>query len=109
MREPLDRILRDVTLVTLALALGWTLVLAAQGVADTVSTLLTHYQHSDLLDIQGSRPLTWVIGGRILTFNSLVTGLVAFAVVLAVALLIRKRTPPEAGVSPEVRRVVEPS
>jgi hypothetical protein len=93
MRELLDRILRDVTLVTLALALalGWTLVLAAQGVADTVSTLLTHYQHSDLLDLQ-SRPLTWVVGGRLLTFYSLLTGLIAFAVVLIVALLLRKRT-----------------
>jgi hypothetical protein len=98
MRELLDRILRDVTLVTLALALalGWTLVLAAQGVADTVSTLLTHYQHSDLLDIQSSRPLTWVVGGRILTFNSLLTGLIAFAIVLIVALLLRKRTAPSA-------------
>jgi hypothetical protein len=101
----LDRILRDVTLVTLALALalGWTLVLAAQGVADTVSTLLTHYQHSDLLDIQSSRPLTWVVGGRILTFNSLLTGLIAFAVVLLVALLWRKRTPPPSALAREER------
>jgi hypothetical protein len=92
MRELLDRILRDATLVTLALALalGWTLVLTAQGVADTVSTLLTHYQQSDLLDV-GSRPLTWVVGGRLLTLYNLLTGLIAFAVVLIVALLLRKR------------------
>jgi hypothetical protein len=90
MRELLDRILRDATLVTLALALalGWTLVLTAQGIADTVSTLLNHYQQSDLLD---PRPLTWIVGGRLLTFYSLVTGLIAFAVVLIVALLVRKR------------------
>jgi hypothetical protein len=45
MREMLDRLLRDATLVTLALALalGWTLVLAAQGAAETISELLTHH------------------------------------------------------------------
>lgn len=97
MRELLDRIFRDVTLVTLALALalGWTLVLAAQGVAATVTTLLTHYQPSDLSDVS-SQPLTWVVGGRLLTLYSLLTGLIAFAVVLIVALLLRKRTLREA-------------
>jgi hypothetical protein len=94
MHELLDRLLRDATLVTLALALalGWTLVLVAQGVSETVSSLLTHYPESELLDLQGGRPLTWAVGGRIFTINSLVTGLVAFAVVVAVALLVRRRT-----------------
>ena len=89
----LDRLLRDATLVTLALALalGWTLVLAAQGAAETISELLTHHPKSDLIDVQGTRPLTWGVDGRYLTIYSLVSGLVAFALVLAVALLVRKR------------------
>src|SRR6059058_455588 len=86
MREAIERFLRDATLVTLvlAIALGWTLVLLAQGVAETVTTLLTHYPDSDLLDLSGGRHLTWSVGNRLLTLGSLVSGLVAFAVVVAV-------------------------
>ena len=93
MRETVDRLLRDATLVTfaLALALGWTLVLLAQGVAETVTTLLTHYPDSDLIDLSGGRPLTWAVGGRILTLNSLASGLVAFAAVVTVAVVIERR------------------
>ena len=94
MRETVERLLRDATLVTLALALalGWTLVLVGQGLAETVTTLLTHYPQSDLLDLNGERPLTWAVGGRILSLSSLVSGLIAFALVFAVAVAIDRRT-----------------
>jgi hypothetical protein len=60
--------------------------LVAQGTGETISDLLTHYHKSDLLDI-GGRLLTWAVGGRYLTINSLVSGFVEVAFVLAVALL----------------------
>ena len=90
MRETIDRLLRDVTLTSLAvaIALGWSLFQVAQGVSDLVTNLVTHRSASDLLDLSSFRPLTWVVGGRILSLYSLVSGLVDFAVVLAVALLV---------------------
>jgi ABC-type arginine transport system permease subunit len=92
MRETVERLLRDATLVTLALglALGWTLVLVGRGLAETVTTLLTHYPQSDLHDL--GQPLTWAVGSRILTLSSLVSGLIAFAVVFAVAVAVDRRT-----------------
>ena len=99
MRESIDRLLRDVTLLALALAiaLGWSLVRVAQGVADLVATLLEHRSSSQLPDLQDAEPLTWVVSGRVLSLYSLVTGLVEFAVVLAVALLVLKRFGPDAA------------
>jgi hypothetical protein len=90
MRETIDRLLRDVTLTSLALAiaLGWSLVRVAQGVSDTVTNLLTHRSSSDLLDLTGGQPLTWVVGHRVLSLYSLVSGVVELAVVFAVALLV---------------------
>jgi ABC-type arginine transport system permease subunit len=94
MRQSIERLLRDATLVTLALALalGWTLVLFAQGVSETITTLFTHYSDSDLLDLSGGRPLTWAVGDRVLTLNALVSGLIALGVVVAVAMLIDRRS-----------------
>lgn len=96
MRETVERLLRDATLVTLALALalGWTLVLVGQGLAETVTTLLTHYPQSEVLDLDGGRPLTWAVGNRILALNSLVSGLIALGLVFAVAVAVDRRTRP---------------
>jgi phosphotransferase system glucose/maltose/N-acetylglucosamine-specific IIC component len=93
MQEAIERLVRDVTLVTLALAiaLGWSLFHVAQGFAVAITSLLTHPSSSDLLDLQSSEPLTWAVGGRILNLFSLVTGLIELAVVLAVALLVLRR------------------
>ena len=94
MRETIERLVRDVTLVTLALAigLGWSLFQVAQGVADFVTNLLRHVPSEDVrLGITSAQPLTWVVGDRILTLYSLLTGLIEFAVVLAVALLVLRR------------------
>jgi hypothetical protein len=77
--------------LALAIALGWSLVRVVEGVADLVATLLEHRSSSDLLELQDAQPLTWVLGDRILSLYSLVSGLVEFAVVLAVALVVLKR------------------
>jgi len=94
MRETVERLLRDATLVTLALALalGWTLVLVGQGLAETVTTLLTHYPPGDLHGLPEGRPLTWIVGSRILTVSSLVSGLIAFGLAFAVAIAVDRRT-----------------
>lgn len=98
MRESLDRLLRDLTLVTLALAiaLGWALFQVAEGVAQLVSGLL--YEAPGIGGDLGLVPyglytgvLTWEVGGRLLTFGQLVVGLVELAFVLAVAALVYRR------------------
>ena len=94
MQEAIERLLREVTLVTLALAiaLGWSLYRVAQGVGYLVDNVLTHAPSgSDLIDLQDSQPLTWVVGGRILNLYALLTGLIEFVFVLAVALLVLRR------------------
>jgi large-conductance mechanosensitive channel len=91
MQEAIDRLVRDVTLVTLALAigLGWSLFQVAQGVADVVTNLLRHVPPGDVrLGFTSAQPLTWIVGDRVLTLNSLLTGLIDFVVVLALALLV---------------------
>jgi hypothetical protein len=98
MREHLDRLLAQTTLVTLALAIavGWSLFQVAKGVADLVTGLLTKYPDGISLGVVArSQPATWVVGDRVLTFTTLVEGLVELAVVLLVAVLIARR--PRAG------------
>lgn len=101
MRDSLDRLLRDLTLVTLALAiaLGWTLFQVAQGAAQLVSTLLIDYPRSadTFGSIRYSEPLTWVVGDRILTFGPLLRGVVELAVVLAVAMLVYRQSRGDSG------------
>jgi len=92
-KDVVDRLLRDATLVTVALgiALGWTLFQVARGGNDLVMGLLTSYpSQSDLGLYTRSQPLTWFVGRRILTFASLLTGLIELAVVVAAALLITR-------------------
>lgn len=95
MRETLDQLLRDVTLVTLALAIaiGWSLFQVASGFGELVTTLLIDYPENT--EIAASRlyePLTWDVGGRILTLGSLLRGIVELAVTVLLALLIRRQT-----------------
>jgi hypothetical protein len=86
-REAFDRLLRDrpVVAVALGVALGWSLIQVAAGVAAVVTGLLTK---NDFTGYAGGGVLTWEVGGRILTFGTLVVGLVQLAVVLAVALFV---------------------
>jgi hypothetical protein len=95
MGEALDRLLRDLTLVTIALAiaLGWSLFQVASGVSELVTTLFIDYPDSAEI-LRGSRlsePLTWGVGDRVLTFGPLLRGSIELAVVLGVALFVRSR------------------
>jgi hypothetical protein len=103
-RDALDRLLRDLTLVTfaLAIALGWSLIQVAEGVAAVVTGLLYELPDDDsgsggpnffapysLTEYGGV--LTWDVGGHILSLGALVAGLVQLGVVLAVAALVYRR------------------
>ncbi len=87
------RLVHDATLVTvaLAIAIGWALFQVAEGVGALVTALLTQYPPSDLHAFL-TEPLTWDVGGRILTLSPLLRGLVEFAVVVLVALVVTSRT-----------------
>ena len=95
MREHIDRLLAQTSIVTLALgmAIGWSLFQVAKGVADLVEGLLTKYPSgsSQLIEFQNSQPATWIVGRRVLTFTTLITGAVELAVVLVVAALVARR------------------
>ncbi|MFL5938500.1 MAG: hypothetical protein ACJ744_16215 [Gaiellaceae bacterium] len=94
MREHLDRLLAQTTLVTLALAIavGWSLFQVAKGVADLVNGLLTNYPDGTGFGVVArTQPATWVLGDRVLTFTTLIEGVVELAVVLVVAVLIYRR------------------
>jgi hypothetical protein len=96
MRESLDHVLRDATLVTLAfaIALGWALFQVAHGLAQLISTALIAYPSPvDVLSsVRYTYPLTWVVHDRILTFGPLLEGLVELAVVLTAAVLVYRRS-----------------
>jgi hypothetical protein len=93
MREVLERLVHDVTLVTvaLAIALGWSLYQVAHGVGQLVTALFTDYEGEALTVARDFEPLTWEVGGRILTLGPLVAGVAEFVVVLAVAALLYRR------------------
>jgi hypothetical protein len=95
MREDIDRLLNQTSLVTLALAIaiGWSLFQVAKGVADLVSGLLTEYPGgTDYLAYVNRQPATWIVGGRVLTLTTLIEGAVELAMVLLVTVLIVRRT-----------------
>jgi hypothetical protein len=86
MRADLERLLRDITLTTLAfaIALGWALFQVAEAVGYLIAAALQ--------TTEGPRPgLSFSIGRHIFVFQPLVQALVEFAVVLVVVLLARRR------------------
>ena len=101
MRDALDRVLRERTLVAfaLAIALAWSLIQVAEGVAVLVSGLLYEiggevapfagFGIGSLAEWGGV--LVWDVNGRILSFGALLAGLVQFGFVLAVAALVYRR------------------
>lgn len=85
--------MRDTTLTTLAfaIALGWTLYQVAAGVATLITVALDSY------DEPFNNPyamLTWVWGNHVFTFQPLLQGLIEFAVVLVVVLVVQRRSRP---------------
>jgi hypothetical protein len=89
LRNELDRLLRDTTLTTLAFAigLGWSLFQVVEGLGGLITGALTNSG--------GESPfyplLGWTWGGHIFDFQPLLSGLIEFAVVLGVVLLVRRR------------------
>jgi len=100
-RAAFDRLLRDLTLTTLALAiaLGWALFQVAEGIAELAAGLLYEIDaDQEARGISGffyptryTGVLVWNVGGRLLTFGHLVVGLIELAVVLVVAVFIYRR------------------
>lgn len=90
MRTELERLLREVTLVTLAfaIALGWSLYQAVSGLAGFITTLLQRFSSSDLTSPFGD--LSWTVGHHVLVFGPLLRGVIELAVVLCVILLVRR-------------------
>jgi hypothetical protein len=92
LRHELSALLRDATLVTLALglALAWAVVQVAEGVGALVWTFLQEYTRDERrLHVFTDEPLTWFIGERAVTLGPLVRGLVELAVVVGILLVVR--------------------
>lgn len=94
MKLSLVALIRDVSLVTLALglALGWSLYQIALGVAYFVEDISIHGALA-ASDGRYAVPVTvgaftWVVRGRILNLDQLVMGLIDLGSILAIALLI---------------------
>jgi hypothetical protein len=92
----LERLLRETTLTTVvfAIALGWSLYQVASGLASLI--VLALQNNSDGGDNPYPFPpgIGWTWGGHIFDFQALLQGLIEFALVLTVALLIRRRFRP---------------
>jgi hypothetical protein len=96
MRADLEKLLRDTTLVTLALAIGfgWSLYHLAQGIAQFIDTLTANVPKDEPLgyfEPGSSGGLTWRVGHRVLTLDGILQGLIELAVVATVAVLISRR------------------
>ena len=91
MREDLERLLDDITVVTLAIAIavGWSLYQLAHGIAAFVDGLLTHVPSADSGGYIG---LTWVVGHRLVAVDGIVYGAVELLVALAVAVWLAGRS-----------------
>ena len=86
----LERLLREVTLITLtfAIALGWSLYQTASGLAGFVTTALQRFSTSDLSSPFGD--LSWTVGHHVLVFGPLLRGLIELTFVVAVILAVRR-------------------
>jgi hypothetical protein len=93
-RESIQRVLRDGTLVTVAfaIALGYSLYSVAQGANYLVTTFFREFPDQpgigDLGQAFAVGSLTWEVGDRYLTFGALVGGLLEVGVVLAAAAFV---------------------
>jgi hypothetical protein len=91
MRQDLERLLRDTTLVTLAfaIALGWSLYQLAASSAGFITTAMQDTSDSDFPSDFPSFSLHW--GDHVFYFLPLLQALIQFVVVLAVVLIVRRR------------------
>ncbi len=97
MRDALDRLLRDVTLLTLAFAVaaGWSLHQLAHGIATFVDLLLTRVPggSSTYFPAFSGFGLTWVVRHRVVSLDGIVMGAIELAVVLLAAFWVARRRP----------------
>jgi hypothetical protein len=98
MRADLGRLIRDVSLVTLALAiaLGWAVLDLTRGIASFVDHLLLHVPaHQDnaiaFAYSPGGGALTWVVHQHVITLDGMLTGAIEVGAVLLAATLIARR------------------
>lgn len=91
MRDDLEHLLEDVTLLTLtfAIALGWSLYTFVHGIGLLIDGLLDHSHDAGL--IGGGIGATWSIGGRVVTLDNMIIGLVEIIAVLAVIVVVQRR------------------
>src|SRR3954451_9290429 len=93
MRDDLERLLDDLTLVslTLAVAAGWSLYQLAHGIAIFFDTLTGHLP-SDSYSLRSSGyGMTWVVDSRVVSLDGVFIGLVELAVLLTVAVFVSRR------------------
>jgi hypothetical protein len=90
--QDLERLLRETTLTTVAfaIALGWSLYQVASGLGGLIVAALPN---SDGDNPFGTR-IGWTWGGHVFEFQGLLQGLIEFAVVLAVVLVVQRRSRP---------------
>ena len=84
--------MRDVQLMTLALAIAFGLALleTAQGVANFVQGLAEHGSGAREAQFAFGTSLNWRFGGHLFAFGGFVEGLIELAVVLLAAILVRR-------------------
>ena len=97
LREELDRLLEDVTLLTIAfaIAIGWSLFTLARGVAGFIDDLTLHLPAPDPNSLGGGYSsvggLTWVVHRHVIALDGILIGLLQLVFVLAVAAYVRSR------------------
>ena len=97
LREELDRLLEDTTLLTIAfaIALGWSLYEFARGVATFIDGLALHLPAPDANGFGGygsSGGLSWVVGRHVISLDGMLIGLLQLVFVLAIVAYMRSRT-----------------
>jgi hypothetical protein len=102
MKVGFGAVIRDVQLMTLALAIGFGLALIqmAEGVAYFIEGLAEHgHNVRDVLSFPGlpveGNSLGWVFGGHLFAFGQLVIGLTMLGVVWVAAVLVRRYAQPD--------------
>ena len=88
----MERLLRETTLTTVAfaIALGWSLYQVASGLGYLIVLALPNSGGANPF---GTR-IGWSWGGHIFEFQGLLQGLIEFAVILAVILVVQRRSRP---------------
>jgi hypothetical protein len=98
LREELDRLLEDTTLLTIAfaIALGWSLYELVRGVATFIDGLTLHLPAPDANGFGGgyggSGGLSWVVGRHVISVDGMLIGLLQLVFVLAIVAYVRTRT-----------------